>query len=122
MSKVLIPILIGVAASATIIFFSLVNRKRLTGFINRLKFKNLFGHFNFSNLVNVYKKTPVSLKTNPEPSAEVSPELDLSILNCRVKQSVSGAFCFTGYFNADYASGRKSQDLCRRQKTKVDKE
>ena len=85
MSKVLIPILIGVAASATIIVLSLVNRKRLAGLVKRLKSKNLISHFNFSNLVNPFKKA--SLQKDPKPSTEESPELDLSVLNCHVKQS-----------------------------------
>ncbi|MBN1806708.1 MAG: TerB family tellurite resistance protein [Sedimentisphaerales bacterium] len=87
MSKILIPVLIGVTASASIIILSLINRKKLSGFIGRLKSKNFIGLVNLADLVNLFKKAPVSQKTNPELPVEKSPELDLSILNCRVKLS-----------------------------------
>ncbi|HUU19141.1 MAG TPA: TerB family tellurite resistance protein [Sedimentisphaerales bacterium] len=43
-------------------------------------------HFSFSGLIN-YIKSSLSPKANPNPSIESSPELDLTVLNCRVKLS-----------------------------------
>jgi uncharacterized tellurite resistance protein B-like protein len=87
MFKILVPIIIGVAASACIIFFNLVNRKRLTEVINQLKSGSIFSHFNISDFINHFRKESVSKNNNPKPSVEVSSELDLTILNCRVKLS-----------------------------------
>ena len=86
MGKILIPIIVGVAASASLMVLSLINRKRLPELINRLKSGDFFSNFSFSNLINCCK-TAVSPKKKPRPSIECSPELDLNILNCRVKLS-----------------------------------
>jgi len=86
MSKLLVPILIGVTASVSMILFSLISRTRLTELASRLRSGDLISHFSFSNLIN-YIKFSVSPKNNPNPSIESSPELDLTVLNCRVKLS-----------------------------------
>ena len=86
MSKLLIPILIGVTASASMILFSLISRTRLAELVSRLRSGDLISHFSFSGLIN-YIKSSLSPKANPNPSIESSPELDLSVLNCRVKLS-----------------------------------
>ena len=86
MNKLLIPILIGVTASASMILFSLISRTRLAEFVNRLRSGDLISHFSFSGLMN-YIKVSISPKANPNPSIESSPELDLTVLNCRVKPS-----------------------------------
>ena len=104
MFKILVPIIIGVAASASIIFFSLVNRKRLTEVINRLKSGSIFSHFNISDFINHFRKESVSKNNNPKPSVEVSSELDLTILNCRVKLSE--------YKDGDYISDAFEVEIC----------
>jgi len=86
MGKLLIPILIGVTASASMILFSLISRTRLAELVNRLRSGDLISHFSFSGLMN-YIKVSISPKANPNPSIESSPELDLTVLNCRVKLS-----------------------------------
>jgi len=86
MSKLLIPILIGVTASASMILFSLISRTRLAELVSRLRSGYLISHFSFSGLTN-YIKSSLSPKANPNPSIESSPELDLTVLNCRVKIS-----------------------------------
>jgi tellurite resistance protein len=86
MSKLLIPILIGVTASASMILFSLISRTRLAELVSRLRSGYLISHFSFSGLTN-YIKSSLSPKANPNPSIEPSPELDLTVLNCRVKLS-----------------------------------
>jgi tellurite resistance protein len=86
MSKLLIPILIGVTASASLILFSLISRTRLAGLVSRLRSGDLISHFSFSDLIN-YIKVSLSPKANPNPNIESSPELDLTVLNCRVKLS-----------------------------------
>ncbi|MFH1881112.1 MAG: TerB family tellurite resistance protein [Planctomycetota bacterium] len=86
MSKLLIPILIGVTASASMILFSLISRTKLAELVNRLRSGDFISHFSFSGLIN-YIKVSVSPKANPNPSIESSPELDLTVLNCRVKLS-----------------------------------
>ena len=86
MSKLLIPILIGVTASASMILFSLISRTKLAELVNRLRSGDFISHFSFSGLIN-YIKVSVSPKANPNPSIESSPELDLTVLNCRVKPS-----------------------------------
>ncbi|MFB0554780.1 MAG: tellurite resistance TerB family protein [Phycisphaerae bacterium] len=86
MSKLLIPILIGVTASASMILFSLISRTRLAELVSRLKSGDLISHFSFSGLIN-YIKSSLSPKANPNPIIESSPELDLTVLNCRVKLS-----------------------------------
>ena len=87
MIKILIPVLIGVAASASIIFFSLVNRKRLAEVINRIKSGNFFNNLNISYLVNHFRQESFTKNDNPRPSDDASSELDLTILNCHVKLS-----------------------------------
>jgi len=86
MSKLLIPILIGVTASASMILFSLISRTKLAELVNRLRSGDFISHFSFSGLMN-YIKVSISPKANPNPSIESSPELDLTVLNCRVKMS-----------------------------------
>jgi len=86
MSKLLIPILIGVTASASMILFSLISRTKLAELVNRLRSGDFISHFSFSGLMN-YIKVSISPKANPNPSIESSPELDLTVLNCRVKLS-----------------------------------
>ncbi len=86
MSKLLIPILIGVTASASMILFSLISRTKLAELVSRLRSGYLISHFSFSGLTN-YIKSSLSPKANPNPSIESSPELDLTVLNCRVKLS-----------------------------------
>jgi len=86
MSKLLIPILIGVTASASMILFSLISRTRLAELVSRLRSGDLISYFSFSGLIN-YIKASLSPKANPNPSIESFPELDLTVLNCRVKLS-----------------------------------
>lgn len=86
MSKLLIPILIGVTASASLILFSLISRTRLADLVSRFRSGDLISHFSFSDLIN-YIKSSLSPKAKPNPSIESSPELDLTVLNCRVKLS-----------------------------------
>ena len=86
MSKLLIPILIGVTASASMILLSLISRTRLAELVSRLRSGDLISHFSFSGLMN-YIKASLSPKANPNPSIESSFELDLTVLNCRVKLS-----------------------------------
>ncbi|MBA7484700.1 hypothetical protein ES707_20230 [subsurface metagenome] len=66
MDKLLIPILIGVAASVSMILF------------------NLISHFNFSRLVN-YIKVLVLPKAEPNQGIDSCSELDMSVLNCCVQ-------------------------------------
>ncbi len=85
MAKLLIPILIGVAASASMILFSLINRTKLAELVSRLRSGDLISNFSFSGLIN-YIKVSVSPKANPNPSSiESSAQLDLTVLNCRVQ-------------------------------------
>ncbi len=86
MSKLLIPILIGVTASASLILFSLISRTKLAELVSRLRSGDLISHFSFSDLID-YIKSSLSPKANPNPIIESSPELDLTVLNCRVKLS-----------------------------------
>lgn len=85
MAKLLIPILIGVAVSASMILFSLINRTKLAKLVSRLRSGDLISNFSFSGLIN-YIKVSVSPKANPDPSSiESSAQLDLTVLNCRVR-------------------------------------
>ncbi len=86
MGKILTPILVGVAASALLIMLSLINRTGFSELINRLKSGDFISHFSFSDLINRFK-VAVSPKKKPKPSIEFSPELDLTVLNCRVTLS-----------------------------------
>jgi len=86
MAKLLIPILIGVTASASMILFSLISRTKLAELVSRLRSRDLISHFSFSDLIN-YIKVSVSPKANPHTCIKFSPELDLTVLNCRVKLS-----------------------------------
>jgi len=86
MGKILIPVLIGVAASASMIFFSLIHRIRFTELINRIRSGNFIRHLSFSDLIKHVKVT-VSPQKKSKPFIELSPELDLTVLNCRVKLS-----------------------------------
>ncbi len=84
MAKLLIPILIGVTASASIILFSLINRTKLAELVSRLRSGDLISNFSFSGLIN-YIKVSVSPKANPNPGIKPSAQLDLTVLNCRVQ-------------------------------------
>jgi tellurite resistance protein len=86
MGKLLIPILIGVTVSASMILLSLISRTKLTELVSRVRSGDLISHFSFSGLIN-YIKSSLSPKANPTTSIEASPELDLTVLNCRVKLS-----------------------------------
>lgn len=88
MDKTLIPILIGVTASASMIIFSLINRRRFSEIISRLSLKDFISNLNLSDLLNHLKvSASPPPKRSPRPFVEVSPELDLTILNSRVKLS-----------------------------------
>lgn len=102
MGNLLIPVLIVLAVSAAVIFPRLVNRSRIVelvnGFklkkliyyskllelINRVRFKNSINQSCFSNLVSHIKP-----RTLPDEERDRNPEyssqLNMSILNCRVK-------------------------------------
>jgi len=80
MGKLLIPILIGVAASASMILFSLINRTKLAELVSRLRSGDLISHFSFAALIN-YIKVSVSPKSNTNACIKSSPELDLTVLN-----------------------------------------
>ncbi|MHC4557586.1 MAG: tellurite resistance TerB family protein [Planctomycetota bacterium] len=102
MDKLLIPVLIVLAASAAVNFPCLVSRSRfvelvsrfksrvpiccskLLELIDRIKFKDLIDQFRFSDF---FRKTKFRTFREPGPdrSPESSKQLDMSILNCRVK-------------------------------------
>jgi len=86
MDKLLIPILIGVAASSLMILFSLFNRTKLVELVSCLKSGDFISKLNFAALIN-YIKASLSPNTNPHTCIKFSPELDLTVLNCRVKLS-----------------------------------
>jgi len=86
MNKLLIPILIGVAASSIMILLSLFNRTKLVEFVSCLKSGDFISKLNFAALIN-YIKVSLSPNTNPHTCIKFSPELDLNVLNCRVKLS-----------------------------------
>jgi len=86
MDKILTPILIGVAASASMILLSLIRRVRVAELISRLRSGDFIRDLSFSDLFN-YFKVAVSPQKKSKPSIELSHELDLSVLNCRVKLS-----------------------------------
>ena len=86
MNKLLISILIGVAASSLMILFSLFNRTKLVEFVSCLKSGDFISKLNFAALIN-YIKVSLSPNTNPHTCIKFSPELDLNVLNCRVKLS-----------------------------------
>ncbi|NQT01613.1 MAG: TerB family tellurite resistance protein [Planctomycetes bacterium] len=101
MDKLLIPILIGVAASASMILFSLFNRTKRAELVKRLRSEDLISHLSFSGLINHIKVAP-SPKAAPNPCAESSDELDLSVLNCRVKLSKQqDGDCVSDAFNVE---------------------
>jgi len=88
MGKILIPVIIGVAASASLIILGLINRIGFSELINRLKTGGFISLFSFSDLINRFKVAASPKKRpTPTPSIELSPELDLNVLNCRVKLS-----------------------------------
>jgi len=94
MDKLLIPILIGIAASVSMIVLSLINRTKLAEFAGRLRSGDLISYFSFSRLVN-YIKALILPKAEPNQGIDSCSELDLSILNCRVqltKQQKYNAF------------------------------
>jgi len=68
------------------ILFSLISRTKLAELVSRLRSGDLISHFSFSDLIN-YIKVSVSPKANPNACIKSSPELDLTVLNCRVKLS-----------------------------------
>jgi tellurite resistance protein len=86
MGKILIPILLGVAASASLMILSLIKRIGFSELINQLKSGDFFRNFSFSSLTNRSKAT-TSVTREPLQSIECPPELDLNVLNCRVKLS-----------------------------------
>jgi tellurite resistance protein len=86
MDKILMPILIGVAASISMILFSLIRRVKVAELISRLRSGDFMRQLSFSDLINNFKVT-VSPQKKSRPSIALSHELDLSILNCRVKLS-----------------------------------
>ncbi len=98
MDKILTPILFGVAASALLMILGLINRIGFGELINRLRSGDYINYLSFPDLINRFKAA-ASPKRKPKPSIEFSPELDLTILNCRVTlseyqdgDSVSDAF------------------------------
>ena len=100
MNKILIPILIGVAASASMILVSLIRRVGVVELIHRLKPGDLIRHLSFSDLINSFKVlVSPSPQKKSKPSIELSPELDLTILNCRVKLSeqADGDFVYDAF-------------------------
>jgi tellurite resistance protein len=86
MDKILMPILIGVAASISMILLSLIRRVGITELISRLRSGEYFRHLSLSKMINSFKAA-VSPPKKSKPSIELSPELDLTILNCRAKLS-----------------------------------
>jgi len=88
MDKILVPILIGVAASISMILFSLIRRVNVAELISQLMSGDFIRQLSFSDLINNFKVTvSPSPPKKSKPSFELSDELDLSILNCRVKLS-----------------------------------
>ncbi len=86
MGKILIPVIIGVAVSASLIILSLIHRIGFSELINRLKSGGFISLFSFSDFINRFKVAS-SPEQEPTPSIELSSELDLNVLNCRVKLS-----------------------------------
>ena len=86
MDKVLTSILIGVAASISMILLSLIRRVRIAELLSRLRSGEFFRHLSLSKMINSFKAV-VSPPKKSKPSIELSPELDLTILNCRAKLS-----------------------------------
>lgn len=87
MDKILMSILIGAAASVSMILLSLIRRVRVAELINRLRSGDFIRNISFSDLIN-YFKLAVSPQKKSKPSIiELSHELDLTVLNCRVKLS-----------------------------------
>ncbi|MBW7992825.1 MAG: hypothetical protein FVQ84_22785 [Planctomycetes bacterium] len=86
MDKILMSILIGVGASALMIFLSLIRRVSVAELINRLRSRDFMRHLSFSDMINSFK-VAVSPQKKSKPSIELSPELDLTVLNCRAKLS-----------------------------------
>ena len=86
MDKVLASILIGVAASISMILLSLIRRVRVAELLSRLRSGDFYRHLSLSKMIN-YLKEAVSPPKKSKPSIELSPELDLTILNCRAKLS-----------------------------------
>jgi len=68
------------------ILFSLFNRTKLVEFVSCLKSGDFISKLNFAALIN-YIKASLSPNTNPHTCIKFSPELDLNVLNCRVKLS-----------------------------------
>jgi len=84
MDNILIPVLIGVAASASMIL--LIHRVKFAELINRLRSGDFIRHLSFSDLIKHVKVT-VSPQKKSKQSIEFSGELDLTVLNCRVTLS-----------------------------------
>jgi len=68
------------------ILLSLFNRTKLVEFVSCLKSGDFISKLNFAALIN-YIKVSLSPNTNPHTCIKFSPELDLNVLNCRVKLS-----------------------------------
>ncbi len=86
MDKILMSILIGVGASASMIFLSLIHRVKFGELINRLRSGDFLSNITISGLIKHVKVT-LSPKKRTKPSIEFSGELDLTVLNCRVTLS-----------------------------------
>jgi tellurite resistance protein len=84
MGRILIPMFIGAAASAAIIVVGFINRNRLAELFVRLNLKDLLDRVDLTGFLNrlIVKDPP---RNNLKPSVEIQPELDLTVLNSRVK-------------------------------------
>ncbi|MHC4534138.1 MAG: tellurite resistance TerB family protein [Planctomycetota bacterium] len=96
MNNILIPVLIGVAASASMIL--LINRVKFAELINRLRSGDFIRHLSFSDLIKHVTVTAPPQKKSIQ-SIEFSPELDLTVLNCRVQLSKQqdGDSCYDAF-------------------------
>jgi hypothetical protein len=86
MGKILIPIIVGITASALLMILILIKRVGLGELVNQLKSGDFFRNFNFSDFINRRKVSTSSTKKS-RPFIECPPELDLNVLNCRVKMT-----------------------------------
>ena len=86
MNNILIPIIIGIVVSAALMILSLINRVGFNELINRLKSGDFTGIFKISDSKSRIKKDVSSAET-PKPSNDLSSDLDLNVLNCRIKLS-----------------------------------
>ncbi len=86
MSKLLVPVLIGVAASALMIVFSFINHTKIDELVSRLKlvFRDLVCRFDFSALFSHFEFLGFT-KAVQDKEVELCEKLDLSLLHCRVQ-------------------------------------